>query len=545
MKNLLVIITLVIATTLFYTSCDKSEDPIEDPIEEKTDENPDDELVLGDYISEYPNNLNVVYFVPSDIEPLPDYHRRLSGIMLHMQEWFKKEMKYNGFGEKTFGMEVNEKDATYVRVTVVKGKEGKTSYPYEGGGSKAGAEIEAYFSAHPDEKTSEHTIVFIPSLEGEHGWDAGGVPFYGMGRTCYVLDYKYFDISTWMDGTKEGESNWIGGTLHELGHGLNLPHNQHLANDGWLSMMSWGNHDYNYTPDNIHLTKASAAILNNSQVFSKDPSHVFYDHEPSHTVKSFRIYADETNLYLRCKFTAENRVNAVIAFNDPKTSADDSNYNAISWCATNVINGDSIALIMPLDGINNEYKNSPFDLNIRFCHENGNFSYESFKYSFKSGKPDINVDIKEIIKLDNANWSVADFSSEEASGEGSDNGRVIHAIDGNSSTFWHSQWEGASPDYPHYFVIDMSQEETVKGFSFIHRNGKYNGRPKDITIETSNDNVTWTDQGNHTLSDQSLEQAIELPQATTCRYFKVTIKTGYDEGGEDIFFTHLAEVGAY
>jgi hypothetical protein len=531
----------VIGIAVFLTNCDKPDDLIE----EQQDEKKDDEPTLGDYISDYPHNLNVVYFVPSDSDPLYDYHRRLSGIMLHMQEWFKKEMKYYGFGEKTFGMEVNEKDASYVRIIIVKGKEGKASYPYEGGGSKAGAEIEAYFSAHPDEKASDHTIVFMPSLEGEHGWDAGGVPFYGMGRSCYVLDYKYFDISTWMDGTKEGKSNWIGGTIHELGHGLNLPHNQHRVNDGWLSMMSWGNHDYNYNPDNIHLTKASAAILNNCQVFSKDPAHVFYDAEPSHTIKSFRIYADDTNLYLRCKFTAEVPVNAVIAYNDPKTSADDSNYNAISWCTTNVMNGDSISMVMPLNGINPEYKSNPFDLSVRFCHENGNFSYESFKYEYKNGKPDIDVNIKEITKLDNSNWMVAGFSSEEASGEGSDNGRIIHAIDNNTSTFWHSEWSGASPNYPHYFIIDMGQLETVNGFTFIHRNNKYNGRPKDITIETSNDNTSWKNQGSYELSDQSLEQMVELTQASTFRYFKVTITTGYNEGGEDVFFTHLAEIGAY
>ena len=541
MKKLLLPLAVVIGLVLCFTNCEKTDTPIDKEPNDKKD----DAKVLGDYTSTYPYNVNVVYFIPADSEPLPDYHRRLSGIMLHMQDWYRKEMKFNGFGERTFGLEVNEVDENYVRIIVVKGKEGKASYPYEGGGTKAGAEIENYFTQNPEEKASDHTIVFIPSLEGEHGWNAGGVPFYGMGRTCYVLDYKYFDISTWMDGTKEGESNWIGGTLHELGHGLNLPHNQHKATDGWLSMMSWGNHDYNYHPENIHLTKASATILNNSQVFSNDPKRVFYDAEPSHSIKSFRIYADETNLYLRCKFTSEIPVNAVIAYNDPKTSADDSNYNAISWCTTNIINGDSIAMVMPLDGINSEYKVNPFDLHIRFCHVNGNFSYESFKYQFQDRKPDIDISIEEVTKLDNSNWTVVGFSSEEASGEGSDNGRVVHAIDNNTSTFWHSEWSGASPKYPHHFVIDMGQEEAVNGFTFVHRNNKYNGRPRDITIETSNDNLNWTNQGNYVLSDQSLEQTIELAQTGTFRYFKVTITTGYNEGGEDVFFTHLAEIGAY
>lgn len=544
MKKIILFLTFSFAFFLFNSSCSKSDDPVEESIVDDNKDD-DDDVLLGDYSSDYPYNLNVVYFVPSGSDPLPDYHRRISGIMLHMQEWYRKEMVRNGFGEKTFGLEVNEKDNRYVRITIVKGKEKKTNYPYEGGGSKAGAEIDNYFSQHPSQKKSEHTIVFIPSLEGNHGWNAGGVPFYGMGRTCYVLDYEFFDISTWMDGSREGDTNWIGGTLHELGHGLNLPHNQHLVTDSWLSLMSWGNHSYNTTPEKVHLTKASAAILNNSQVFGRDPNHSYYREQPSHTVKAFRIFADNTNLYLRCKFESQIPVNAVIAYNDPKTNADDSNYNSITWCSTNIINGDSVSLVMPLSGINSEYKTCPFDLSVRFCHENGDFSYESFKYSFENGKPNVDVDIKDVAKLDKSNWSVNGFSSEEASGEGSGNGRVIHAIDNNTSTFWHSQWSGASPDYPHYFVIDMGRVESVKGFCFTHRKDKYNGRPKDITIETSSDGSKWTNQGGGTLGDQSLEQLVELDEERVFRYFKITVNNSYNEGGEDVFFTHLAEVGAY
>ena len=107
----------------------------------------------------------------------------------------------------------------------------------------------------------------MPSRTGDNGWNAGGVPFYGIGKWCYVLDYKNFDMQTWLDGSQEGSSNWIGGTIHEIGHALNLPHNQHKVTDGWIAMMAWGNHEYTNNPENVHLTKASAAILNNNQIF--------------------------------------------------------------------------------------------------------------------------------------------------------------------------------------------------------------------------------------------------------------------------------------
>ncbi|MFT3902401.1 MAG: DUF1735 domain-containing protein [Niabella sp.] len=56
--------------------------------------------------------------------------------------------------------------------------------------------------------------------------------------------------------------------------------------------------------------------------------------------------------------------------------------------------------------------------------------------------------------LPRTNWSIAGFSSQEANGEGPNNGRAIFAIDGNNSTFWHSQWAGSKPqpalvDYRH------------------------------------------------------------------------------------------------
>ena len=39
-------------------------------------------------------------------------------------------------------------------------------------------------------------------------------------------------------------------------------------------------------------------------------------------------------------------------------------------------------------------------------------------------------------------WQVVEVSSEETSGEGSDNGHAIHAFDGLKGTFWHTQWKG-------------------------------------------------------------------------------------------------------
>jgi len=537
--------SLIIALSMaLFIGCSKDANDLIDPVAPVEPVEPDPIAIT--YISEHPSNLNVVYFIPTDKFPLANYQRRISGIMLHTQEWFKKEMNSYGFGEKTFGLLVDKKDAQSIKIIVVKGKKNADFYPYDGGGIKAETEIKEYFSNQPSESTSDHTVIFMPSRTGDHGWDAGGVPFYGIGRWCYALDYLNFDMNTWRDGSQEGSTNWIGGTIHEIGHALNLPHNQHKADDGWVAMMAWGNHEYNNDPESVHLTKASAVILDNNQVFNNQPASNFYAEVPSHTIKSLEIYADNTNLYVKGKFDVSIGINGVNVYNDPKISSNDADYNAISWATTNIINNDSISVVIPLSGINQDYKQYPFEMRVRFCHTNGNFSYESFQYNFNNGKPDIDIKVNEVVEVDKSAWTIEGFSSEEATGEGADNGHAIHAIDNNDLSFWHSAWNESQPVYPHSFTVNLNKDQLISGFTFLHRTAKYNGRPKDITIETSTGGRIFESLGNFTLGDSTVKQTIELNTSVSARYFKLTVTTGHDNGsGEDVFFTHLTEVGVY
>ncbi len=134
----------------------------------------------------------------------------------------------------------------------------------------------------------------------------------------------------------------------------------------------------------------------------------------------------------------------------------------------------------------------------------------------------------------------------EISGEGANNGHVLHMIDDNTNTFWQSKWVGGSSGYPHHFTIDLKDLETIKGFTFVHRSDKYNGRPKSITILLSNDGVVFNSIGDFMLQDLSLKQYVELSEEKVTRYFKIIINSGHDNNnGENIFFTHLAEIGIY
>ena len=207
--------------------------------------------------------LNVVYFLGSDTEPVPDYERRLSELLLYLQQFYGREMQRHGYGARSFGLDI--KSPGRVNIIEYKAKNPAAHYPYaNGGGWKAAQELEEFFKANPDRKKSQHTLVIMPTWNDEkNGPDnPGGVPFYGMGRNCFALDYPAFDIKHLGQKTREGQllTKWYGGLAHELGHGLNLPHNHQTASDGkkyGTALMGAGNYTFGTSP--TFLTPARAA----------------------------------------------------------------------------------------------------------------------------------------------------------------------------------------------------------------------------------------------------------------------------------------------
>ena len=79
-------------------------------------------------------------------------------------------------------------------------------------------------------------------------------------------------------------------------------------------------------------------------------------------------------------------------------------------------------------------------------------------------------------ELDRSNWSMYYFSTEEPTGESNgNNGRAPHMIDGNTSTYWHTQWqgEGANPPLPHLLIVDTQSEHTFTQFALMQRENSF------------------------------------------------------------------------
>ena len=209
--------------------------------------------------------------------------------------------------------------------------------PYEnGGGWKAAQELEEFFKANPDRKKSQHTLVIMPTWNDEkYGPDnPGGVPFYGMGRNCFALDYPAFDIKHLGQKTREGQllTKWYGGLAHELGHGLNLPHNHQTASDGkkyGTALMGAGNYTFGTSP--TFLTPASCALLDACEVFSVTPAQKFYEGRPEVEIKDTAISFKGDQILISGSYKSPQTVKALNVYVQDPPYAVNQDYDAVSF----------------------------------------------------------------------------------------------------------------------------------------------------------------------------------------------------------------------
>ena len=277
--------------------------------------------------------LNVVYFLGNDNEPSADFERRISELMLYVQQYYAKEMSRLGYPGRTFGLQLLENGN--VKLHVVRGKHPAADYAYGTGHGKCLEDIEAYAKANPGAICSGHTLVIMPTFQNEEYNDLnpGGVPFYGLGRNCFALDYTHFDLRHIGQNTHEGRllTKWLGGLAHELGHGLNLPHNEGPVSEKaalGTPLMGAGNYTFGMRP--TYLTLNSARLLDCCQVFAPAGDKTeFYAECPAPEVQaaSFKWEGEELKLSVTC--TNCEYVNVLVQ--DPPYNVN-QDYDAVAFC---------------------------------------------------------------------------------------------------------------------------------------------------------------------------------------------------------------------
>tara|TARA_R110002049_G_scaffold51189_3_gene144972 strand:- start:11676 stop:13514 length:1839 start_codon:yes stop_codon:yes gene_type:complete len=146
----------------------------------------------------------------------------------------------------------------------------------------------------------------------------------------------------------------------------------------------------------------------------------------------------------------------------------------------------------------------------------------------------------EVTLLDRGSWSIIDYSTQEDKGGEGDTGRAADVLDGNLDTYWHSCWSGCTAASPHHITIDMGAQTEVSGIRFAQRQS-LSRAVKNIEIQVSTDNSSWSSMGNFELQNIKEEQDVDFSSAQTFRYLKFISTSSYD-GTEN---AAMAEIKAF
>lgn len=141
--------------------------------------------------------------------------------------------------------------------------------------------------------------------------------------------------------------------------------------------------------------------------------------------------------------------------------------------------------------------------------------------------------------ISNAGWVFTSVNSTVPAGTGSE------AVDGDSLTVWHTEWDAAQPPFPHEIQFDLGVNYPVSGVGIMPRqDGALNGKVTDYEVYLSLNGTSWTLQSSGSFSysdnnDIGIKQAFF--SSINARYVKFVGLSGLDQQ----HFLAIAEIEVY
>lgn len=125
----------------------------------------------------------------------------------------------------------------------------------------------------------------------------------------------------------------------------------------------------------------------------------------------------------------------------------------------------------------------------------------------------------------------------------SNEGAPANMLDGNNTTYWHSQYSPAptaAQTYPFTILLSQGNRASAKGMYFFPRNSTAQ-RPKDIEVFVSNDNVNFTSVGTAQIPNAFARYDFLFPAgAVNAQYFRVILKNSWTANNT---LASLSEIG--
>lgn len=148
-------------------------------------------------------------------------------------------------------------------------------------------------------------------------------------------------------------------------------------------------------------------------------------------------------------------------------------------------------------------------------------------------------DVAAKARIPSSQISVTASSEETSAGAGE--GPAALLLDGDTSTIWHTQYNGETGEYPHILDFDLGSVETVEGVSYLRRSANVNGPIKGYSVEVSADGETYSDVASGEWADAAGWQDVVF-DAVDARFVRVTALSPITDGKP---FAAAAEMAIY
>lgn len=360
--------------------------------------------------------LRVVYFYPADRKPIKDHRKRWNGIMTDIQNFFRTEMNRLGYKQVTISL---EKENSILKLHEVQGIHKDANYTYKSGGKIKGEVFKALRAKGIN--SEEETLLIVCGLSKTDGKKVTIYsPYYGMGANhnkgiCFTADMEWLSIEGLKPDPKKiilqvkehrgfepftlnrFNTVYIGGTIHELGHGLSLPHNLGTKKESTRGTALMGAGNYTYRKEWLQgkgsfLTHSSALRLLVHPLFRGSTNQA--KKPPSLRYKKLSLSTKNGAIQINGTIDSTIPAVAMIAYNDGENKGQrgymvNNNYDATSW--TSVLNPNNEFFLEVGD-----LRDGNHQIRLVSVHINGAITTKRMHYSMKDGVFDFSKAKQEI-----------------------------------------------------------------------------------------------------------------------------------------------------